>query len=186
MNNSGEPVQGDTIMRAFNYETHGLTINGKFLTDTEAVRVTVNYKDKKISICLVDNEILDEYCPSYPFSYVPAHRLQPEAGGMLIFNVESGTGRMELRYVIAYPIQKTMTFLMIINIAASHQKASFVLHPKIYWGVASEIQEGQAISSAVLKSDNFFTQDIEGVNNSVVTLTGNPKAVYKFEVENID
>jgi hypothetical protein len=61
-----------------------------------------------------------------------------------------------------------------------------VLHPKLYWGVASEIQEGQAIGSAVLNTDQFWVQDIEGVNNATVTLMGNPNEGYHFVVDNID
>jgi len=83
-------------------------------------------------------------------------------------------------------IVKDGTPLMEKNIVAYGQKATFVLHPKLYWGVASEIQEGQAISSAVLNTDQFWVQDIEGVDHATVTLTGNPKSGYKFVVENLD
>lgn len=74
--------------------------------------------------------------------------------------------------------------MMTKNIVAYNQKATFILHPKLYWGVASEIQEGQLISSAVLNSDHFFEQDIEGVTSATVTLTGNPKEGYQFIVQN--
>ncbi|MGD2085910.1 MAG: hypothetical protein PVH61_06985 [Candidatus Aminicenantes bacterium] len=74
--------------------------------------------------------------------------------------------------------------MMTKQIVAYDQKATFILHPKLYWGIASEIQEGQLISSAVLNTDNFFEQDIEGVLEAVVTLTGNAKEGYQFYVEN--
>jgi hypothetical protein len=74
--------------------------------------------------------------------------------------------------------------MMTKNIVAYDQKATFILHPKLYWGIASEIQEGQLISSAVLNTDNFFEQDIEGVLNATVTLTGNAKEGFQFYVEN--
>jgi len=74
--------------------------------------------------------------------------------------------------------------MMTKQIVAYDQKATFILHPKLYWGIASEIQEGQLISSAVLNTDNFFEQDIEGVLQATVTLTGNAKEGYQFYVEN--
>ena len=70
------------------------------------------------------------------------------------------------------------------NVVAYNQKATFILHPKIYWGVASEIQEGQFISSAVLDTDNFFKQELEGVTHARVTLNGNPHDGYHFVVDN--
>ena len=75
--------------------------------------------------------------------------------------------------------------MMTKQIVAYDQKATFILHPKLYWGIASEIQEGQLISSAVLNTDNFFEQDIEGVLEAVVTLNGNAKEGYQFSVENL-
>jgi hypothetical protein len=75
--------------------------------------------------------------------------------------------------------------IMTKQIVAYDQKATFILHPKLYWGIASEIQEGQLISSAVLNTDNFFEQDIEGVLESIVTLTGNAKEGYQFSVQNL-
>lgn len=93
-----------------------------------------------------------------------------------LVNVEGG---------IRAQLVKDGSVLMEKKIVAYGQKATFILHPKLYWGIASEIQEGQSISSAVLNTDQFFEQDIEGVNSAVVTLTGNPNEGYKFVVENI-
>jgi len=76
--------------------------------------------------------------------------------------------------------------LLTNNIVPYDQKATFILYPKLYWGIASEIQEGQLISSAVLNTNNFFEQDIEGVTRTTVTLTGNPQEGYQFNVNNID
>jgi hypothetical protein len=76
--------------------------------------------------------------------------------------------------------------LLTENIVAYDQKATFILHPKLYWGIASEIQEGQLISSAVLNTDDFFEQDIEGVTRTTVTLVGNPREGYNFVLNNID
>lgn len=69
------------------------------------------------------------------------------------------------------------------HVATYGQKATFVVQPKLYWGIASEIQEGQSLSTAVLETDLFFEQDLEGVSQATVTLTGNPKDGYQFEVD---
>lgn len=71
------------------------------------------------------------------------------------------------------------------EVVAFGQKATFILHPKLYWGIASEIQDGQAISSAVLNTDHFFEQDLEGVTRCDVVLYGNAQEGYEFKVENI-
>ena len=81
-------------------------------------------------------------------------------------------------------ICKDGKILMTKNIVANDQKATFVLHPKLYWGLASEIQDGQQISSAVLNTDSFFEMDIEGMISADVILTGNSKDGYEFSVEN--
>lgn len=73
--------------------------------------------------------------------------------------------------------------MMSKNIVGYGQKATFVLHPKLYWGVASEIQEGKELSSAVLDSDNFFEQNLEGASNVTIALYGNAKDGYQFKIE---
>ncbi len=74
--------------------------------------------------------------------------------------------------------------IMIKKQVAYGQKSTFILHPKLYWGIASEIQEGHNISSAILNTDHFFEQDIEGVSSVDVVLRGNPKDGYQFYIEN--
>jgi len=68
---------------------------------------------------------------------------------------------------------------------AYDQKATFILEPKLYWGIAAEIQEGQLIGSAILNSDRFFELDIHGVTHATVTMTGNIKEGYHFHVETL-
>ena len=63
------------------------------------------------------------------------------------------------------------------------EKTIFKLKHKLYWGVASDIQEGQAIGTADLLRDTFFEHDITGVKHAIVTLLGNPKDGYRFKVE---
>ena len=67
---------------------------------------------------------------------------------------------------------------------AYDQKATFIPEPKLYWGMAAEIREGQLIGSAILNSDSFFEQDIHHVSHATVTLTGNTKEGYQFHLEN--
>jgi hypothetical protein len=69
------------------------------------------------------------------------------------------------------------------NIVAYEQKATFQLAPKIYWGIASEIQVSQSISSAVLDSNVFFEQDLANVSAATVSLNGNAEIGYNFQIE---
>ena len=70
------------------------------------------------------------------------------------------------------------------SIVAFGQKASFIVERNLYWGVASEIQEGQMLATAVLNSDVFFEQSLEGATGATVTLTGNEWSGFQFEVTN--
>lgn len=82
---------------------------------------------------------------------------------------------------IAAQLYKDGKLLMTKNEVAYNQKATFVLKPTLYWGLASEIVEGQVVNSAVLNVDHFEKQDLEGVFNSTVTLVGNAQDGYFFE-----
>ncbi len=83
---------------------------------------------------------------------------------------------------ISVDLYKDGKVMMRKNTVAYGQKATFVLHPKLYWGLASEIQEGEDLSSAVLNSDHFFEQDLEGVTEVTVALTGNAEDGYEFKI----
>lgn len=63
------------------------------------------------------------------------------------------------------------------------QKATFVLKPKLYWGIASEIQESELINSAVLYTDHFFELNLEGVSEVDISLNGNAQDGYMFKVD---
>ena len=69
------------------------------------------------------------------------------------------------------------------QIVAYGQKATFIVEPTLYWGVAAEIQEGQLVASAVLETDTFFEQNLEGVSQATVTLSGDSLTGYQFTVE---
>ncbi len=75
--------------------------------------------------------------------------------------------------------------IMTKNIVAYGQKATFQLHPKLYWGLASEIQEGKLLSSAVLDSDHFYEQNLEGVTEVTLGLYGNARDGYEFKVDSM-
>lgn len=84
---------------------------------------------------------------------------------------------------ISVDMYKDGRIMMTKNIVGYGQKATFVLHPKLYWGIASEIQEGEQISSAVLDSEHFFEQNLEGLSNVTIALHGNAEEGYQFVVE---
>ena len=83
---------------------------------------------------------------------------------------------------ISVDLYKDGRIMMTKNIVGYGQKATFNLHPKLYWGLASEIVEGEQISSAVLNSDHFFELNLEGVSNVTIALCGNAEIGYQFEI----
>lgn len=85
---------------------------------------------------------------------------------------------------VSVELYKDGRLMMCKNVVGFGQKATFVLHPKLYWGVASEIQEGELLSSAVLDSEHFFEQNLEGVSNVQIALYGNAQEGYQFRIEN--
>jgi hypothetical protein len=91
--------------------------------------------------------------------------------------------KVHIKNGISVELYKDNRLMMCKNIVAYNQKATFVVHPKLYWGVASEIQEGEFLSSAVLDSEHFFEQNIEGVTEVVIGLYGNAEDGYQFKVE---
>ncbi len=64
---------------------------------------------------------------------------------------------------------------------AKGEKAEFVFHPKLYFGVSSEYQVGDVISSAVM-SEDFKEVSLEGLKSATVTMRGNAAKGYTFEV----
>lgn len=84
---------------------------------------------------------------------------------------------------VSVELYKDQRLMMCKNIVGFGQKATFVIHPKLYWGVASEIQEGELLSSAVLESDHFYEQTLEGVTEVIIGLYGNAQDGYQFKVE---
>ncbi len=69
------------------------------------------------------------------------------------------------------------------NTIAFNQMATFIPNTKLYWGIASEIQEGQSLKSAVLDTDRFFEMDISNTSEVSVVLRGNAMDGYRFSVE---
>jgi hypothetical protein len=84
---------------------------------------------------------------------------------------------------IAASLYKDNKLMMTKNIVGYGQKATFVLKPKLYWGIASEIEESQSLNSAVLNTDHFFEQDLEGVSEVEISLNGNAEDVYTFKID---
>jgi len=84
---------------------------------------------------------------------------------------------------ISVNLYKDGHIMMTKDIVAYGQKATFVLHPKLYWGLASEIQEGEQLSSAVLDSASFYELDLESLSEVTVGLYGNAQDGYQFKVD---
>ncbi|SHO58905.1 hypothetical protein [Vibrio quintilis] len=84
---------------------------------------------------------------------------------------------------ISAQLYKDGKLMMEKKIVGFGQKATFVLKPKLYWGLASEIEESQLLNSAVLNTDSFFEQDLEGVTKATVSLNGNAEDGYSFKIE---
>ncbi|ATC94825.1 hypothetical protein [Pseudoalteromonas tunicata] len=93
------------------------------------------------------------------------------------------TNDIKVKNGISAHLSKGGSDLIKKNVVAFGQKASFLIKPKIYWGIASEIQQSGAISSAVIDSLNFFEQNLESVSSATVSLNGNAKEGYSFKVE---
>jgi len=94
------------------------------------------------------------------------------------------TNDIHVQNGVSVELYKDGKLMMCKNVVGFGQKATFVLHPKLYWGVASEIQEGELLSSAVLDSEHFFEQNLEGVSNVQIALYGNAQEGYEFKIEN--
>jgi hypothetical protein len=84
---------------------------------------------------------------------------------------------------VSASLYKDNKLMLTKNIVDYDQKATFVLKPKLYWGIASEIQESQLINSAVLDTDSFFEHDLEGVTEVNISLNGNPEDGYTFRID---
>ena len=84
---------------------------------------------------------------------------------------------------ISAQLYKDGNLLMEKDIVAYNQKATFIIHPVLYWGIASEIQEGRLLNSAVLNSDHFHKLNLEGLSDVTISLNGNAKDGYEFKVE---
>lgn len=84
---------------------------------------------------------------------------------------------------ISASLYKDDKLMLTKKIVGYGQKATFVLKPKLYWGIASEIQESQLLNSAVLNTDHFFEQDLEGVSEVNVSLNGNAEDGYTFKID---
>lgn len=84
---------------------------------------------------------------------------------------------------ISAQLYKDGRLLMDKKTVAFEQKATFVLKPNLYFGIASEVQEGEMISSAVLNADHFHELRLDGLSSVTISLNGNAKSGYEFKVE---
>ncbi|SHO58908.1 hypothetical protein [Vibrio quintilis] len=106
-----------------------------------------------------------------------------ENGNSLKKNEIELTNEIKVQNGVSAYLIKNGANLVKKNTVAYGQKASFLLKPKLFWGIASEIQQSSAISSAVLDSEHFFEQNLDSVSSVTVSLNGNAKEGYTFKVE---
>lgn len=67
------------------------------------------------------------------------------------------------------------------NSIAKGEKAEFVFHPKLYFGLSSEYEVGDCVSSAVM-SEEFKEVNLEGLKSLTVTMKGNAADGFIFEI----
>ena len=67
------------------------------------------------------------------------------------------------------------------NSIAKGEKAEFVFHPKLYFGLSSEYQVGDVVSSAVM-SEEFKEVSLEGLKSLTVTMKGNAADGFTFDI----
>jgi hypothetical protein len=67
------------------------------------------------------------------------------------------------------------------NSIAKGEKAEFVFHPKLYFGLSSEYEVGEVVSSAVM-SDEFKEVNLDGLKSLTVTLKGNAADGFTFDI----
>lgn len=106
-----------------------------------------------------------------------------ESGDALAIDSIEVANTIHTQNGICAQLYKDGQLLMEKDIVAYNQKATFVIHPSLYWGIASEIQEGNLINSAVLNSDHFHQLILEGLSDVTISLNGNAKDGYEFRVE---
>lgn len=153
------------------------------------------------SSCQFTFPIETEVCASWENSTCKTKRLTSEIGnryvvekddtGIIIssdgnasdINAIDVVNNLHVENGVAIELYKDGRMMMTKDIVGYDQKATFVLHPKLYWGIASEIEEGQLLSSAVLNSESFFEEDLDGVSTVTIGLYGNAADGYQFKVE---
>ena len=155
---------------------HGSSCKLNYPIETE---VSASWNDHTCQTAMLLSAIGKRYCV-----------VEDETGITIVEDGNAGNTRsidvasqIHVTNGISVDLYKDGKLMMRKKTVAYDQKATFVLHPKLYWGLASEIQEGEQLSSAVLNSDSFFEQDLEGVTEVTVGLYGNAQDGYRFAIE---
>ena len=141
--------------------------------------VSASWNDHTCQTALLGSTIGKRYCVEEDETGITISE-EGNAGNTRSIDV---TSQIHVPNGISVDLYKDGKLMMRKKTVAYDQKATFVLHPKLYWGLASEIQEGEQLSSAVLNSDSFFEQDLEGVSEVTVGLHGNAQDGYQFVIE---
>jgi len=141
--------------------------------------VSASWSDNTCRTALLESSIGKRYCVT-----------EDDTGITILSSGDAGDTRsidivndIHVSGGISADLYKDGKLMMRKNIVAYGQKATFVIHPKLYVGLASEIQEGELLNSAVLNSDRFQELDLEGLTELTFALTGNAKDGYEFVIK---
>lgn len=108
------------------------------------------------------------------FSLVDNNKLSPDNEFDVLNKVSTPDGISVVAFKDGSPIATK-------NQVARNQKAEFVLHPKLYFGVTSEYETGDIVDSAVM-SEEFTEISLEGLSSATIILQGNAANGYSFEL----
>lgn len=153
------------------------------------------------SSCEFEYPLITEVCATwnnsqYKTKKLPANKgenyiVKEDTSGIIIDRDGNATNskyielcnEIHVKNGVSVHLYKDGRLLVTKKVVGFGQKAPFVLQPKLYWGIASAIEEGQDLSSAIINSHSFYELNLEGVSEVKIGLYGNPEDGYQFKVE---
>ena len=135
------------------------------------------------------------HTPTLAADYGESYRLTLNPSGNELVHQGKATNSREIqvrndlkRGSMSACIYRDQRLLAIKNIVAPGQMAVFQFKPSIYIGLASQVEEGQTLNSAVL-SASFTELSLFGIASADIVMTGGgagPDATpYAFRLENV-
>lgn len=142
------------------------------------------------------NDAWGNYTPKFPASPGDAYAMVLNTSGDVLQRYPAGAAQPTdidlrndlLRGSIGANIYRNGKLLATKTSVAPQQKAVFVFKPTIFIGVASQVQEGSIISSAVLSSVNTELS-LLGVRSADILMTGGGPGTnstpFQFQLQNV-